>query len=86
LPRKRRKPLFAVSVGDTFRIPRAGKPARHVRIVRILGRKGHQPKAKYIQVTRSGKRKTKKGEEITAWLTWVDGQWTIPWSGAEIVS
>jgi hypothetical protein len=85
MPKTRtRKPLFAVKVGDCFELPRPGKPARHVRIVRILGRTGHQPKAKYVLITRIGKRKTKRGMEITTWLTWdADlGQWRVPWARA----
>jgi hypothetical protein len=71
------KHTIAVKTGQIYRVPRNGKPAHHVKIVRVT--KGQQPKARYILVTRSGKRKTpKSAHPIVAWLQWSDGSWQMP--------
>jgi hypothetical protein len=64
--------------GQVYRVPRRGKPARHVRLTRVRGLKGPQPKAAYIEVTRSGRKKGK----ITnlTWLQWdaTRKKWSVP--------
>ena len=74
----RRKPApsdVAVAAGDTFRVPRAGKPARHVRIVRVQRAANQSPCAYYVEVTRTGRRKS--GDTIRHVLTWRDGAWRM---------
>jgi hypothetical protein len=74
----KRKPApsdVAVAAGNTFRVPRAGKPARHVRIVRVQRAANQSPCAYYIQITRSGNRKP--GDPIRHVLTFRDGAWRM---------
>ena len=45
---------ITVRSGEVYRVPRRGKQAVFVRILRVT--KGQQPKAFYFRVTKSGKR------------------------------
>jgi hypothetical protein len=78
---KKRQAYIEVTPGETYRVAREGKPARHVRIVRILDRDIQQPKARYILVTRSGKLKERRHPEENlnlCWLSFRDGSWRMP--------
>jgi hypothetical protein len=84
----------SVKRGQTYRVPRPGKVAVHVRVARVT--KGQQPKAFLYRVTRSGKRvgpqrivasvklennelkKTYAANTVPHWLTWRDGAWRLP--------
>ena len=71
------KPRIDASVGQTYRVPRAGKPARMVRIAGI--RRGQQPKVSYYLVSRTGKRvESLRTPLYMAWMQWVDGAWRVP--------
>lgn len=62
-----------------YRVPRQGKPARHIRIVRLIQPRSRQPKVRYVLVTKSGKRKQPKGAVLpVSWLVWRDGAWHMP--------
>ncbi len=72
---KQRRPTIAVKSGETYKVPRAGKPAAFVKLVRV--RKGDQPKVTYERVTRSGGKRP--GESVNVrWLTFRDGAWRLP--------
>ena len=62
--------------GQVYKVPRRGKPARHVRLTRVRGLRGKQPKATYIQVTKSGRKKSPTVN--TTWLTWAGEKWSLP--------
>lgn len=73
---------LGVEAGQTYRVRRAGKPAAHVRVVKVVGREGPQPKIWYRPVTKSGGPKPiglgKKVKHLTSWMARRDGQWCPP--------
>lgn len=80
-PSKKRQAYIEVVTGQVYRLPRQGKPARHVRIVRILDNDIQQPKARYLLVTKSNKPKERRHPEerlALCWLQFRDGSWRMP--------
>ena len=76
---------IAVRRGQVYRVPRRGKPARHVKVAGVQRTEPRQPKASYYLVTRSGRRVEPKGAMLyQRWLEWRDGAWRFPssWEGA----
>jgi hypothetical protein len=59
---------IGVAAGQCYRVPRAGKPARHVVVARVTGKNSNQPKALIYEVTRGGVRKDK--DTFPHWLQW----------------
>lgn len=69
-----------MKAGQVYRVPREGKPAHHVKVLRVAGKKTHQPKIHYVLVTKSGKRKP-LGSGLThlvTWMTWDGKAWSPP--------
>ena len=51
------KSRVAVAKGQCYRVPRPGKPARHVVVAKVVGPDSDQPKAMLYEITRGGQRK-----------------------------
>lgn len=88
---KSKRPVIAVSSGQTFRVPRTGKPTMRVRISRVLTGDRRQPKVTYQVVSRSGKptkrtwfvtkehgKPKRKELKRVRWLQWREGAWHLP--------
>ena len=70
-----KKEPITVRSGEVYRVPRIGKQAAFVRILRVT--KGQQPKVAYRRVTRTGGKRY--GELVTRrWLSFMDGAWRLP--------
>ena len=74
--KKKRPDHLAVKAGQHYKVPRAGKPARHVRVLRVRGKNSRQPTAVYVEVTRSGRKKVRAIEAVR-WLQWNGKQWDM---------
>lgn len=68
------KITIIVEAGQCFRVPRAGKPARHLRIFRV-SRAFLPPRAWCVEVSRNGRKKP--GEMFCHTLTFQDGRWCM---------
>jgi hypothetical protein len=67
-----------VKRGQTYKVPRIGKPAAYVRIKSV--RKGQQPKVTYFRYTKSGKKSRGQPVPKVRWLQWSKSAkaWTLP--------
>jgi hypothetical protein len=85
MPKKKTRPNISVTAGQKYRVRRAGKPPRYVRVVRVskgTTPRGDQPKALVIGITRSGNpvRRAHRWDLLQwrVWLTWLDDSWQMP--------
>lgn len=67
------KHTIAVRCGETYRVPRARKPAAYVKILRV--QRGQQPKVFYRRITKAGK---PRPERAAHWLQYFNGAWRLP--------
>ena len=80
MSKKKKKLKTLVKAGQIYRVPRLGKPAHHVRVVRVVRINSDQPKVHYRPVTKSGKKKPIAYglTHLTSWLHWDGSMWVPP--------
>lgn len=66
----RPKQPVEVKAGQIYCVERTGKHNRYVRVLRIVGKRTHQPKVRLQEVTRTGHRKGRLDEVYLSWLHW----------------